>query len=191
MDKNPSMHRNFSSNSISDVIEIQIQTQNEIKSIGVHISDSISSISQNANLNENTKYMFNGIILIPVMSFAFYGIQNGSIIQAISDTDEHSLRKTPERKRWNHAHSLQNMPSPSQPLISKEAALRETARLSDIYKMKIELNQTAFRRVCGRYYSLTEKQCLQRSSSPLPLTVVPSKPSGPSIDVLPVFSIDN
>ena len=169
--------------------------------ISVLPADSISSI-QNYTLLQNCQYLCKNLVLCPAMSFAFYDITDGDQIYVQSNETEHSLQYSkkhssskPNMSLLRKRFDLKFAPRFKEPdeifqqiqaSIDPETSM-ESARLSDISKIKIESNPLAFRRVCTRFSNVKSFDDQQFHVPKVP-TIIPIKAISPSTDTLPMFS---
>ncbi|KAK8881148.1 hypothetical protein M9Y10_003878 [Tritrichomonas musculus] len=222
-------------------------------SILVKLSDSVSTIFDAiGSLSRQDKLIFNGQILCPALSFAFYNIHNNDTISIASPPMPASTSYTDlssnaplkdyssnhqvivaaprplqiSRKRTlfhsNSSNLFKNIPGNSsdnvQRILNEKCNRRrsnqqfqsdsssiESARLTDIYKTRVESNTKSFRKLCTKYSTLPDPIASGRvpSQTPPPSlvarpgieyinelrqeTILPGKAELPSTDFLPEF----
>lgn len=210
--------------------------------------DQVSSIFEIIGLSNNKyKLIYKDKILCPALSFAFYNIQNNdtisiveshmtlnvyskhncsikqssssNIIKNIQQTQllEQSIKEKDLHNRYisNSNYNNQRYQDSLNPHIANESA-----RLTDIYRSRIESNTKSFRKLCTKYHALVESENSldsKKTSSSFPSssftqlptkvrfekeknnpkttssseTVLPRKPSYPSTDLLPTITSVN
>lgn len=197
--------------------------------ITVKITDPVSSIFDAiGSPNRQDKIVFNGQILCPALSFAFYNIHNNDTISLISPQmptsisagnlsgnvplkDSSSNRPVliaaplplpiTHKRTLFHSNSSNFFKSISPKNNREQSRAAETARLTDIYKTRIESNSKSFRKLCTKFNDLNETLSTNKvlSQTPPPSlvslqelrqeTVLPQKAELPSTDYLPEFKL--
>lgn len=214
--------------------------------IAVKITDPVSSIFDAiGSPNRQDKIVFNGQILCPALSFAFYNIHNNDTISLIAPQMPTSISAgnlssnvplkdfssnrpiliaaplplpiTHKRTLFhsnssnffrnvsvNHSENVQRYlnekcNSRRNGSYHEESRAAETARLTDIYKTRVESNSKSFRKLCTKFNDLSEAYPSNKilSQTPPPSlvslqelrqeTVLPGKAELPSTDYLPEF----
>ena len=207
-------------------------------SIHVKITDPVSSILNIiGSLNRQEKIVFNGQILCPALSFAFYNIHNNDTITIISpqmptstsynelssnvrlkdfSSNRPCIVATPlpipiSRKRTlihsNSSNFFKSMSSSEDvknilfekcqsgrnSQLIRESRAKEAARLTDVYKNRVESNSKSFRKLCTKFNDFDDSypSSGMLSQTPQPSifsyheTILPEKAELPSTDYLP------
>jgi hypothetical protein len=154
--------------------------------------DSISSLSPASGLT----FLYKGRILCPALSFAFLRIQDGDEIYAIAPTPPadapskavralsgHAVDRLRERFDAKFSARFKDPEAVFEQFrdATDPVTARESARLADLFRTRVEENAGACRRVFGRLQQLEAP----KRANPLLATVLPEKPLAPSATVLP------
>lgn len=160
------------------------------------------------------RFISNGRVLIPASTLKFNGVKDGDTILAIGPRNDDnisrnrsmmnkrklfSIEKLKERFDKNWANKFVDPDAIYEQLRDstdpKTAA--ESARLSDLFRMRVESNSSAYRKVCTKFSndSISNLSFDSNFSSPnkskkMP-TVIPEKPLSPSTSSLPELWIHN
>ena len=166
-----------------ETIEITINAENP-KKIKV---DSMEQISILDKYSYSTKYsiIYNGMILNPSLSFAFYGIRNGDNIYIVK-RKEKAIRKKDDSTSYLSEYHLRELirqvNSANYP--EQESLHHEAVRLVDLSFNKLMYRPTSYRRMCT---------ILNKTLANLPpgiddadSTVLPEKAETPSTAFLPL-----
>ncbi|OHS99162.1 hypothetical protein TRFO_34433 [Tritrichomonas foetus] len=197
-----------------------------------------------ADEQNEVRFIYNGQVLSPALSFAFYDISNNAEIYVIGSCPTNknvmannikhrrnqklnrnscnlvneSLRENERVKKFFNEKLAGKINEPDIVLQRFQDAINpmtahESARLTDLYRSRIEANTKSFRKLCHKYKMFTEaieaKKCNQTFSMHSQLfqnnncemqnkhhqrrnqgmiTILPEKPSLPSTDFLPPMS---
>jgi hypothetical protein len=164
------------------------------ETVTVSVSDTISSLSSTAGM----RYVHKGRILCPALSFAFFNIEDGDEIFVVApmprieaapirETQSFNTEAVERLRRRFDARYAQRFRDPEAVFeqlrdASSPVTARESARLADVFRTRVEENPAAYRRVYERL------QRLEGGRFPKPRqtkTVVPEKALSPSTDLLP------
>lgn len=185
-------------------IDVSVRTLCE-NVVTVKLSDSVSTVFRLLNIPP-ARILYNGNVLCPAMTFAYYGIENGAslvVIQApppqMRRSNSHNRfnqeltaaqQKTLQVRRFFEERCVGRVNDPDSILQRFHDAVNpmtsgEHARLTDLYKNRIETNTKAFRKLCAKFHSLVQFESVRPSSAtPVP-TVLPGKAVLPSTEFLP------
>lgn len=164
-------------------------------------TDCLFDVSDRLNLS-NVRYVSKGSLLIPSFSLGFQGIQDGDEMYVIhrapditvdnedvrnrdKKTNNDMLSKLREKFDRGWAHKFKDPESVFKQLkdASNPITASESARISDLFRIRVETNPSAFRKVCARFYKLDLEENIPERVFP---TVMPIQKNSPSISVLPV-----
>jgi hypothetical protein len=157
--------------------------------------DAISSLSSIPGL----RYVHRGRLLCPALSFRFLNVRDGDEIFVIAPIDK-SVSPRPRcapgftqdavdrlRQRFDARYSqrfrdpdavFEQLRDASNPITA-----RESARLADVFRTRVEENRVAYRKVFGRLERL--ESGARQSAVETAATVVPEKAMEPSTELLP------
>ena len=177
--------------------------------ITVNSLDPLYSI-ENILGNRNMRFVSNGRILSPALSFTFNGIKDGDSITALHPQQNISqfdlptpyqrskygaskrfkVNKIKERFEKNWAEKYIDPDSVFEQLrdATDPRTANESARISDLFKMRVENNRFAFRKVCLKLNFQDDDLFFGRNGAPLN-TIIPSKSFSPSTELLPDLSL--
>ena len=146
------------------------------------------------------RFILNGRLLCPALSLKFNGVKDGDSIIAIPSSvnlannpnrsfsnnrnGKFRVQKLKERFDRNWANKFIDPDSVFEQL--RDAAdpdtARESARLSDLFRIKIENNAASYRKVCNKFIFDHNAICECEKKS---VTVIPEKSFSPSTEFLP------
>ena len=158
----------------------------------------------------NLRFVSKGRVLLPALSFKFNGIKNNDSIIALPQRKEiptftkqssYQLTKFNASKRFkankikerfdkNWAEKFIDPDSVFEQLrdATDPRTANESARISDLFKMRVENNRFSFRKVCHKLKFADDDDLLfEHNDAPL-ITIIPSKSFSPSTDLLPDLS---
>lgn len=129
--------------------------------------------------NSPKKFIFNGSILAPEMTFDFYGIRNGDTIIALSKESHENYTTTGRwitltRDNENFSESIKSMIHPR--------TAREASRLKDLHLMKLERKPKLFMKLCEPFIEKDTESKVEQST-----LFLPDQATEPSTSALPVF----
>ncbi|KAK8842356.1 hypothetical protein M9Y10_025935 [Tritrichomonas musculus] len=158
----------------------------------------------------NMRFVSNGRVLLPALSFKFNGIKDGSTIIALppkndipklthttsfqrikyNETKRFTISKIKERFEKNWAEKYRDPDSIFEQLrdTTDPRTADESARISDLFRMRIENNHIAFRKVCNKF-NLKDDDLFFAPNEETLNTVIPSKSFSPSTKLLPELSL--
>ncbi|OHS92971.1 hypothetical protein TRFO_12160 [Tritrichomonas foetus] len=169
----------------------------------VNLTDTVSSILSIVGKSD-ARVIFSGQVLSPALSLMFYGIGDGSQVILLTPENTYQPPKPQGLYRNNSYTRLINDESKrvqkffeekcAGKVRDPEAVLQrfqdatnpmtalESARITDVYRSRIEANTNSFRRLCKKYRSLVELERCPKMSTP---TILPEKAEEPSTELLP------
>ncbi|OHT09227.1 hypothetical protein TRFO_21968 [Tritrichomonas foetus] len=186
-----SLYTNYSNSDRSSGI---VKSGISIINYSTTINPDNSNMSYNNNVFQNhhyplkkdiskMKFVANGRILSPALSLGFQGIRNGDVLYIIpSDLDKESndsLSTLLEvKKRERHIQRLRDRfnaqwaskfrdPDAVFEQIkgaSDPTTAHESARLADVYRIRVEENSSAYRKVCRRFLKMKDANKVSQSS---------------------------
>lgn len=176
------------------------------ETIHVHLKgdeiDQIVEISTtetpNGLMSSAYRYIHEGRVLSPSFSLKYLGVGDGDTVYVVAmprreavnlskeklqNVSEHSKRLRQRfDEKWAHKFSDPDSVFERLEQLRNPETARESARLSDIFKTRIESNTSAFRQVCSRMMSMKRQRETKTTNND---TVIPSKAVYPSTDLLP------
>lgn len=177
-----------------------------VESVTVGRTDAVGSVFDILQ-QPTSRIIFNGTVLCPALSFGFYGIGDGDSLVVVPSREEalqrhqskqdllrtnSELARTREVqvKRYFDEHCAGRVHDPEVMLERFQNALNPTtsleqARVTDMYRARIETNIRAFRKLCTKFHAL-ESMETERVVK-VHRTVVPERAKVPSTDYLPLF----
>lgn len=160
----------------------------------------------------NLRFVSNGRLLSPALSFKFNEIKDGDSISALphqqnmpilqkptsyqitkfNASKRFKVNKIKERFEKNWAEKYIDPDSVFEQLrdATDPRTADESARISDLFKMRVENNRFAFRKVCNKLNFQDNDLFFEHNEAPL-ITIIPSKSFSPSTDLLPDLSFQN
>lgn len=184
-------------------------------SLNLNLMDTLFSIEEMFGIRQ-MRFISNGRVLIPASTLKFNGVKDGDTILALGPRNNElnllsggknktnknklfSIEKLKERFDKNWANKFVDPDAIYEQLRGqtdpKTAA--ESARLSDLFRMRVESNSSAYRKVCTKYTddNISNFSIGSNFSSPKKSikceTVIPEKPLAPSTTSLPGLWIHN
>ena len=174
----------------------------------VKLSDAVSIVFTMLNIPP-TRVVYNGNVLCPAMTFAFYNIESGASL-FVSPAPPRPMRRSNSQNRFSQAMSAAEQKTlQARKFFEEKCAGRvndpeavlqrfhdavnpmtsgEHARLTDLYKNRIETNTKAFRKLCTKFHSLVRFENLRAVEGPMSVpTVLPEKALLPSTNDLPML----
>lgn len=146
------------------------------------------------------RFVHQGCVLLPAFTFAFYNIQSGDEVTVVSgpkkipkyekakpkeETDLHKrVKERLESACGNNIRDREYMMERLRAAIDPTTAL-ECARLTDIFRFRVETNAANYRKVCRNYAISSERRRNRPASDESFITVIPEKTSAPSTEFLP------
>ena len=156
----------------------------------ISTNDEISTLMEFAN-NGDSRFVYNGMILNPALSFAFYGITENDTIYVVTPENHHKLvsvgtQAVPDMtaqlrshfdKHWGHRLSdpdtaFQKFKDAYDPITA-----RENARLIDLHRTKIESSTIGYRRLCSKFRNAQEMKMQKIGSEAIQKEEEPKKAS--------------
>ena len=135
----------------------------------ISIQDEIS-ILKDISKNEDCRFVYNGMILNPALSFAFYGIKENDTIFIVTPENQNKLvsvgtQAVPDLtaqlrshfdKHW--AHKLSDPEAAFQKFMDATDPItaRENARLMDLHRNKVESSTVGYRKLCTKFKNAEE-----------------------------------
>lgn len=170
-----------------ETILVNLTGNNINKSVVVSPLEALGSLG----MEGDCRYVHNGKVLSPSFSLKFLGVNDGDTIYVVP-VEKHkptsrSSMNTERLKRVDESTSLKCMHSELNEcdLIRSgmdPSALKESQRITDFFRLRIECNPGTFRKVCARFL---EWNARERNVISLNKTVIPEKKACPSTDILP------
>lgn len=183
----------------------------------LNVLDSLMVIQEKFGLNQ-MRFVANGRLLLNSASLKFNGIQNGDTIIALPPKQKQEEYLKPENKRSIHkdkcvsadhlkeifdrkwAHKVADPDAVRDQVLARTnpSTARECARLSDLFKIRVESNMSVYRKICLQYnegaagYSSFDNtgSSLLKANDKL-VTILSEKPSTPSTSFLPQLWLQN
>ena len=167
-----------------------------VPSITVSRFDAVGTLQTELQM-PNAYFVCDGRILSPAFSFEYLGVKDGSEVHVVPQTPEKVVKsQTKPAISSDVLNRIQDRFNTQWACRFKdpEAALKqlhdavdpatatESARLTDVFRMRVECNQKAYRKVCFRYNCVNATPRIRCQSLP---TVVPTKADEPSSNFLP------
>lgn len=166
--------------------------------IVVNSFDSVCVLADRFGCN-CVRFVHQGCVLLPAFTFAYYNIQSGDEISVVGspkkiasqakvhyrkETDLHNrLKEKLESICGNNVRDPEDLIEKLKAAIDPATAL-ESARLTDLFRFRVETNAVNYRKVC-RNYATSERKSSRQVTDPNFITVIPEKTSAPSTDFLP------
>jgi hypothetical protein len=142
------------------------------------------------------RYLFvhNGSSMCPAMSFAFYGVSEGDEIALLRGRGSRRRSRRPwivagapeDSMCFEHVREAKKLTEQAHPkkIVDGGPAV-EAARVSDLFRMKIESNVSTYRKVCAQYLRLVNSRDVAHYDR---VTVIPEEAVAPSTEFLPPLS---
>lgn len=185
-------------------------------SLNLNPLDTLLSIEEMFGIRQ-MRFVSNGRVLIPASSLKFNGVKDGDAILALGPKSNDSnllsqkktimnqqkffsIKKLKERFDKNWANKFVDPDSIYEQLrdATDPKTAHESARLSDLFKMRVESNSSAYRKVCTKFSDdnisnlpVENSNFSKQSKSKKIVTVIPEKPLSPSTTSLPELWIHN
>jgi len=142
---------------------------------------------------KGTRFVMNGILLNPSLSFGFYEIAEQATIHVIGDRLLSKMEIKDQDKKWrvkdrlikeeNRLLLLQKYQMNSNDSLSDPLREPEVARLNDVFRGRLEANPSVFRKICTRFSAFADSYEQPNDENP---TVLPNKAQNPSTEDLPL-----
>ena len=177
------------------LISINLSQDNQQQETQISRLDSISVLTD-ITKQEGSRFVYNGMILNPSLTFAFYGITEKDIIYVLPPEPK-EVQKIPEKaklpdmtkqlrdhfnKHWAHRtadpeEAFQRFKDTADPKTA-----RENARIMDLQRSKMEANPAQYRKMCLKF---------QNSNMAKPLDVPAKIPISSQLQKEPSLGINN
>lgn len=177
-----------------------------VESVTVRKTDAVGSVFDILS-QPRSRIIFNGTVLCPALSFGFYGIADGDSLVVVPSREETLQRhqsnqnllqtnselaraREAQVKHYFDEHCAGRVRDPEVMLQRFQNAFNPTtsleqARVTDIYRARIETNTRAFRKLCTKFHALESMET--EKVVKVHRTVVPERAKVPSTDYLPLF----
>ena len=150
-------------------ITINLSNNNQQQITEISRMDSISVLSDIIK-QEGSRFVYNGMILNPSLTFAFYGINEKDVIFVLPPEPK-EIQKMPEKpqipdmtnqlrdhfnKHWAHRtadpeEAFERFKNTADPKTA-----RENARIIDLQRSKIEANPAQYRKMCTKFQNANQ-----------------------------------
>lgn len=173
--------------------------------IEVSPNDSIRDGLNSIGLSDH-QALFNGTVLFPSLSFAFYNIKDNDIILLVKNKESSKsppMNSKPKARHLSPADVQQlkiafnqrfghNLKDPDNVFEYFKNSLdpvysREVGRTNDLFRQRIEAVPSIFRKIYKRFNNLSSQS--HNSDDQLFPTVLPEKALEPSTELLPVLTV--